>query len=73
MSRSLRFRLESFRRDKNAKVCLLGHAALHGFMVGVHAGVVIDLQGRRRQGFCKLVYIALATETAWPEVKTGEP
>ena len=38
---------------------LFGHAALHGLVVRVHAGVVVDLEGRRVQGcgdlLCALV------------------
>ena len=38
---------------------LFGQAALHGLVVRVHAGVVVDLEGRRMQGcgdlLCALV------------------
>lgn len=36
-------------------MCFSGYTALHGFMMSVHAGIVVDLESGRRQGFCDLV------------------
>lgn len=45
MPRRLHLRLERFGRDEHTEMRLLGYAALHGLVVGVHAGVVVNFEG----------------------------
>ena len=50
MPRRLHLGFEGFRGDEDAEMRLFGHAALHRLVVRVHAGVVVDLEGRGMQG-----------------------
>ena len=50
MSGRLHLGFEGVGGDEDAEMRLLGQAALHGLVVGVHAGVVVDLERGRIQG-----------------------
>ena len=59
MPRRLHLRFEGFRGDDQTEVCLSGDTALHGLVMGVHAGVVEYFERRGLQGLCDLgVYLS---------------
>ena len=62
----LHLRLEGFRGDDEAEVCLSRYAAFHGLVVGVLARVVVDLEGRWLQG---LIYLMQAGQPYAVEAK----
>ncbi len=64
MPSRLHLRFEGFRGDDQTEVRLSGDAALHGLVMGVHAGVVEYLERRRLQSFCDLgVYMSMLWNT----------
>lgn len=74
MPRGLHLRLEGFRGDEDAEMRLFGHAALHCLVVRVHAGVVVDFEGRRMQGCGDLYADLVSTGAEWEvDVKVGVP
>lgn len=54
VSCGLHLRLERFGGDEHAEMRLCGYAALHGLVVRVHAGVVVDFECGGLQGCCDL-------------------
>lgn len=53
---------------------LFGQAALHCLVVRVHAGVVVDFEGRRMQGCGDLYVDLVSTGAEWEvDVKVGVP
>lgn len=55
MPRWLHLRLESGGRDDETEMGFLRQATLHGFVVGVGGGVVVDFESCGVQGCCDLV------------------
>lgn len=54
MSGRLWFRMEAIWNDDQPKMCFLGYASFHGFMMGVFIRVIVDFENCRLQRFTDL-------------------